>query len=187
MSNLNSMAKESLSIQLLRDLEESRGLDLKVAGRRSGFNGVAVFHGDIVRKIEVKTVDRSDNWFAINGVHGIESLFFDSRYFLYFVLIYERKILIAPGAPFLRVQIPRYSTDVSDDTKAWLDLTKELSTKSGLNIIPRINFKLRVGIRDLISRLESGEEENDWIGCVDSIWHSDKDHLWDKTFPVSKQ
>jgi hypothetical protein len=180
--NLSSLAKESRSNRLVKDLEEFRGCTLRIAGRRAGFNGLSVYDDDVVRKIEIKTVDRSDNWFAINGLYGIEKLFFDPQYYLYFVLITQEKILIAHAIPFLQAQIPTYNADIGRDVSGWLDLTKALGTKSGLNIIPRINFKLRVGIRELVRLLESGQGVSDWYGCVDSIWCREKPGSWYKTF-----
>lgn len=182
MTELTSMAKESRSTQLVRELEEFRGCALKVAGRRAGFNGLSVYKGNVVRKIEVKTVDKSDYWFAINGLRGIECLFFDPQYYLYFVLVKEQRILIAQAIPFLQAQIPAYKADVHNDVREWLDMTKALGAKSGLNIIPRINFKLRVGIRELTELLESGQGVDEWRSCVDSIWHSEAANSWRMTF-----
>lgn len=176
------MAKESLSTELVKDFEESQGLALQIAPRGSGFNGLSVRNGEVVRKIEIKTVDRSDNWFAINGLRGIECLFFDPQYYLYFVLIRERKILIAQATPFLQAQIPSYHPDVGDDIRRWLDLTKKIGVRSGLNIIPRVNFKLKVGIRELVRLLESGQDTNNWQNFVESIWYSEAPHSWQRTF-----
>jgi hypothetical protein len=140
MSELSSLAKESRSNKIVKDLEQFRGCTLQIARRRAGFNGLSVCSGNVVRKIELKTVDRSDDWFAINGTYGIESLFFDPQYFLYFVLINENKVLIAQAIPFLQAQIPSYKTDVSNEMSEWLNKTRALSESAGLNIIPRINF-----------------------------------------------
>lgn len=174
-------------MRLIKSLEEFRGCDLKVAGRRVGFNGLSVCNGDVVRKIELKTVDKSDNWFAINGIYGIESLSFDPQYYLYFVLSPEEKILIAQGVPFMQAQLPLYNVDVEEDMREWLDSTKKLSTKSGLNIIPRVNFKLKLGIRKLTALLESGQPEETWRNCVDSIWQFEASGLWRMTFPLTNQ
>lgn len=106
---MSGMAKEGKGIRLVKSLEEFRGCTLRIAGRRSGFNGISVYNGNIVRKIELKTVENSDNWFAINGLYGIESLFFDVQYYLYFALIREQKIVVAPGISFLQAQIPGYN------------------------------------------------------------------------------
>lgn len=179
---LSTMAKESISAELVKDLEEYRGLTLQTAPRRSGFNGLSVCDGEVVRKIEIKTVDRSDNWFAINGLLGIECLLFDPQYYLYFVLIRERKILIAQATLFLQVQIPSYCPDVGDDMRRWLDLTKAIGGKSGLNIIPRVNFKLEVGIREPVRFLESGQGSDRWQNCVESVWCSKATHFWQRTF-----
>ena len=183
--NLSSMAKESRSTNLVRNLEEFRGCRLQVTGRRAGFNGLLVCNDTVIRKIELKTVEKSDNWFAINGLYGIESLFFDPTYFLYFVLTNERRILIAQAIPFLQMQIPSYNIDVLNDVGEWITMTRALSNKAGLNIIPRINFKLRVGIRQLVELLEAGKGSDTWLNCVESVWYSEVDNLWRMTFPVS--
>lgn len=184
MSELSSLAKESRSNSIVKDLERFRGCTLQIARRRAGFNGLSVCNGDVVRKIELKTVDRSDNWFAINGTYGIESLFFDPQYYLYFVLINENKVLIAQAIPFLQAQIPSYKADLRDEMREWLEKTRTLSENAGLNIIPRINFKLRVGIRKLVALLESGQAVDDWRHCVDSIWHFTVLSGWQTTFPT---
>lgn len=184
MSDLSSLAKESRSNRIVRDLEEFRGCVLQLTGRKTGFNGLSVCDGNVIRKIEVKTVDRSDDWFAINGTYGIQSLFFDAQYYLYFVLVNENKVLIAQAIPFLQAQIPTYKADIRDDMKRWLDATRTLSQNSGLNIIPRINFKLRVGIRTLVETLEVGQAADDWRHCVDSVWHRVAPQVWRMTFPV---
>lgn len=183
MTELSSLAKESRSNVIVKDLERFRGCTLQIARRRAGFNGLSVCNGDVVRKIELKTVDRSDDWFAINGTYGIESLFFDPQYYLYFVLINENKVLIAQAIPFLQAQIPSYKTDVSNEMREWLEKTRTLSESAGLNIIPRINFKLKVGIRRLVAFLESGQAIDEWQHCVDSIWYSSTTGGWQRTFP----
>lgn len=156
---------------------------MKVASKRTGFNGISICQGSIVRKIEVKAIVNSDDWFAINGLYGVESLFFDPQYFLYFVLVNERKILIAHAIPFLQAQIPLYNSDIRDDVKNWILLTKELCTKASLNIIPRINFKLKIGIRQLVSRLEQESDIDRWRHCVDSVWYSRQADYWQMLFP----
>jgi hypothetical protein len=183
MSELSSLAKESRSNKLVKGLEKFRGCDLRIAGRREGFNGLSVCDGDVIRKVEIKTVDRSDDWFAINGTYGISSLFFDPQYYLYFVLVNENKILVVQAIPFLQAQIPTYKSDVRDDMKDWLDATRKLSQKSGLNIIPRINFKLKVGIRKLVGLLETGQAGDKWCSCVDSLWRNVSSGVWEQTFP----
>jgi len=157
---------------------------LEVAGRRSGFNGLSVCNGEVIRKIELKTVENSDDWFAINGLYGIESLFFDTRYYLYFALIKEQKILVAPGIAFLQSQIPGYKTDVGDDMKEWISLTKEIGNKAGLNIIPRVNFKLKLGIYSLVKVLEDKQQASQWSIAVDSIWHLQEAGFWQRTYPL---
>jgi len=178
------MAKEGKGIRLVRSLEASRGCVLEVAGRRSGFNGLSVCNGEVLRKIELKTVENSDDWFAINGLYGIESLFFDTRYYLYFALIREQKILVALGIAFLQSQIPGYKAGVGDDMKEWISLTKEIGTKAGLNIIPRVNFKLKLGIYSLVNVLENEQEASHWSIAVDSIWHLPESGSWQRTYPL---
>jgi hypothetical protein len=186
-TRLSTMAKESLSTQLVKDLEEFQGLVLQIAPRQAGFNGLAVRNGNVIRKIEIKSVDKSDNWFAINGLRGIECLFFDPQYYLYFVLIRERKIVVAKAMPFLQTQIPTYNPDVGDDMRRWLDLTKAISTESGLNIIPRVNFKLRVGIRTLVEMLESNRDADTWTDSIESIWSFEEPDSWRMTYPSIRQ
>ncbi len=179
------MAKESQSTRLVRSLEEFRGCSLQVTGRRAGFNGLSVCNGTVVRKIELKTVSNSDNWFAINGLYGIDSLFFDPQYYLYFVLPQEKIILIAEAVRFLQAQILGYNSEVGEDVREWIDLTRTLCTKSGLSIIPRINFKLRVGIRQLLKILELQQAHEEWQHCIDSVWRSQESGAWQRIFPAT--
>ena len=183
MTSESGMAKESQSTRLVRSLEAARGCVLQVANRRSGFNGLSVCEGTVVRKIELKTVINTDYWFAINGLYGIQSLFFDPQYYLYFVLANERKVLIVRAAPFLQTQIPAYNTDVSEEVNDWLAATRKLCSNSGLNIIARVNFKLKTGIRKIVSDLEAGIDISRWNASVDSIWQADADENWTQSYP----
>lgn len=183
---LSTMAKESLSTQLVKDLEEFQGQELQIASRRAGFNGLAIRNDNVVRKIEIKSVDKSDNWFAINGLRGIECLFFDPQYYLYFVLIRERKVVIAKAIPFLQTQIPTYNPDIGNAMREWLDLTKEIGEESGLNIIPRVNFKLTVGIRALIELLESNRDKDPWTDSIESIWALEEPDSWQMTYSSTR-
>jgi hypothetical protein len=183
-NDTNAMAKESESFQLVRSLEQFRGCEMKTANRRMGFNGVSICDGSIIRKVEVKTVVNSDNWFAINGLYGIESLFFDPQYYLYFVLSKERIIVIAQAMPFLQMQIPKYNSEVGDEVRQWTALTRQLCDISGLNVLPRINFKLKVGIRNLLKLLADKAESVQWQQSIDSVWQSEDGLNWTKTFPL---
>lgn len=171
---------------LVKSLESFRGCEVRITGRRVGFNGLSICQGNIVRKIELKTVDKSDYWFAINGVYGIESLCFDPQYYLYFVLANpdEQRIVVAQAVPFMKAQIASYNADIVDDMREWLDQTKSLSTKSGLSIIPRINFKLRAGIRTIVQILEEDQGVSEWAQCIDSIWRLEPSGSWTRTFPL---
>jgi len=183
---LNAMAKEGEGMRLVRSLEEFRGCTLQIAGKRTGFNGISVCNGDILRKIELKTVDSTDYWFAINGLYGIQSLFFDPQYYLYFALIRQRKIVIARGNEFLQAQIPTYNADIAEEMRTWIGLTRDISVKAGLNIIPRINFKLKVGLRLLVQTLEaagSEQQTEQWKRSIDSVWQGDEEGDWQMTYP----
>lgn len=102
MPKIHGSSTETLGWSLISSLETHRGCTIHLVNKKSGFNGLSTYHSGEIRKIELKTVERSDNWFAINGLEGIEKLFFDENYWLYFAIIPEKYVICTKAIPFLR-------------------------------------------------------------------------------------
>lgn len=105
MPKIHGSSTETLGWSLISSLETHRGCTIHLVNKKSGFNGLSTYHSGEIRKIELKTVERSDNWFAINGLEGIEKLFFDENYWLYFAIIPEKYVICTKAIPFLRHQV----------------------------------------------------------------------------------
>lgn len=80
---------EKVGMGLVCSVETFKKGHIQLVKRLSGFNGLSTYNSGEVRKIELKTMERSDHWIAINGHMAIDKLFFDRDYWMYFVLIPE--------------------------------------------------------------------------------------------------
>src|SRR3972149_2024280 len=96
---------EKLGVGLTCSVETFRGCRIEIVKRTSGFNGISTNKKGEVRKIEVKTMEHSDNWIAINGLTAIDKLFFERDYWLYFVLMPENIVVMTKALPFIRLQL----------------------------------------------------------------------------------
>ncbi len=159
---------------LVTSLETSRHFSLSLTNKRSGFNGLSISKSGDVRKIEVKTVHKSDRWFAVNGLQGIERLFLDKDYWIYFSLLPENIVIVTHALPFLRKQV-RYNhadLDLSAELKEWIDLTKRRSREFGLRFVPRIHLNVRVPIRRLLEQVLEKPDDPEWHSAVAEIWEN---------------
>lgn len=159
---------------LVASLETFRGFSTTMTTRRSGFNGLSISKSGEVRKIEIKTVERSDKWFAINGLTGIEKLFSDKDYWIYFVLVPENIIIITRAVPFLRKQVKykdEIGSDVTAELKEWINLTKKVSRDLGLQFVPRISLNVKVPIRKMLDQILSNPN-HEWDDVVAEIWRN---------------
>lgn len=164
---------------LIAALETFRGCSLKFANKQSGFNGLSVSQGGEKRKIELKTVERSDNWFAINGMEGIKKLFFDDEYWLYFSLIPEKIVVAVKALPFMKSQLKyRGGKNLLESLKVWIDQTESLTKNYGLQFIPRINFKVKTPIRQMVKQIQGNSRDNEWCSMSVSIWQLGDDGYW---------
>jgi len=133
---------------LVASLETLKGCTIKIVAKGSGFNGLSTSLLGKVRKIELKTVAKSDDWSAINGLAAIENLFFDDSYRLYFSIIPENYVIVSRPIPFLRKQVSSNIDDrVSEYIRVWINLTKAITKDFRIKFIPRINFKTQTPIR----------------------------------------
>lgn len=161
---------------LVTSLETSRGFSLTLTSKRSGFNGLSINRHGEVRKIEVKTVERSDDWFAINGFQAIEKLFLDREYWIYFALLPENIVLTTHAFPFLRKQVKHNDpgADLINELKEWLAVTRKLSKDFGLRFVPRINFHTRVPIRKMLQQTLENPANTEWQDVIGEIWRNDQ-------------
>jgi len=170
MEKVHGGTTESRGWALIASLETFRGCSIKFASKGSGFNGMSVSMSGETRKIELKTVSRSDNWFAINGLQGIKKLFFDEEYWLYFSLLPERIVIMVKALPFLEKQVDyRTGKSLLEQLKIWIKQTEKITGDFGLQFIPRINFKVRVPIRQMLRQILDNPQGNDWERMAVSV------------------
>lgn len=182
MENEHTLRTEARGWALVTSLETFRGFSLTITTKRSGFNGLSINKHGEVRKIEVKTVGQSDKWFAINGLQGIERLFLDKDYWIYFALLPENIVIITHAVPFLRKQVKynHVGADLSEELKHWLSQTKKVSRDFGLHFVPRVHLNVEVPIRKLLTTIQDNPEDPKWHDVVAEIWRSDRQ--WTQLF-----
>ena len=164
---------EKVGIGLICSVETYKKGNIRLVKRTSGFNGLSTYFSGEVRKIEVKTMQKSDYWIAINGFTAIDKLFFDRDYWLYFALIPENIIVMAKALPFIKNQLKLSDKfDFLKDLEEWIKSTKKLSGKSGLKFIPRINIKFNYPIRKLIKTILDNDSQNNWDKSLIEIWQN---------------
>src|SRR3990170_5716054 len=96
---------EKVGTGLVCSVETFRGCDIKIVKKNSGFNGLSTNKDGEVRKIEVKTMERSFNWIAISGLTAIDKLFFERDYWIYFVLLPQNYVVMTKGIRFIKQQL----------------------------------------------------------------------------------
>lgn len=183
MVRVHGSSTESRGWALVASLETFKGCNINIVQKGSGFNGLSTSFSGEVRKIELKTVVKSDNWFAINGLAGIQRLFFDKSYWLYFSIIPEDYVMVVKAIPFLRRQVSSNIDDrVSEYISTWLSLTKAITKDFGIQFIPRINFKTQVPIRKMLSDVLDSPDDHDWGDVVKEIWQLNENGQWIKHY-----
>lgn len=164
---------------LIASLETYRGCSIQPAEKQSGFNGLSTSQSGEIRKIELKTILNSDNWFAINGLPGIEKLFFDENYWLYFAILPENYVVCTRAIPFLNKQVSsKIGENPTDHIRSWIALTKAISRDFEIKFIPRMNFKVIVPVRTMLQDILDHPQSHNWRGVVQSIWQLDKSGKW---------
>jgi len=183
MEKVHGSTTEAHGWALVASLETFRGCSVKFAPKGSGFNGISTSMSGEKRKIELKTVSHSDNWFAINGLQGIKKLFFDENYWFYFSLLPERTVIMVKALPFLKKQVD-YKTGKSllKELETWIKLTEKITADFGLQFIPRINFKVQVPIRQMLKQILDAPGNNEWEGMATSIWKLSNQGHWEKLY-----
>lgn len=173
MREKHGAAVEKVGMGLVCSVETFRGSNIQLVKRTSGFNGLSTNRNGEVRKIEVKSMERSDYWIAINGITAIDKLFFERDYWLYFVLMPENIVVMTKGLPFIRQQLSlSKNVEFLDNLEAWMKSTRHLSRSSGLKFIPRMNIKFTVPVRKLVALLTQNTNNETWSGSIIEIWQN---------------
>lgn len=168
----NSNSVEKIGMGLVCSLETYKGARIEIVKRLSGFNGLSVYKYGQVRKIEVKTMQKSDKWIAINGIRAIDKLFFEQDYWIYFVLIPENIIIATKGLPFLQKQLKLNNNfNYLSQMKEWMLNTKNLAKETKLQLTLKINVPFSLPIRRL-KDLIINQNSNEWDEAVIEIWEN---------------
>ena len=162
MERVHGASVEKVGMGLICSVETFKKASIQLVKRTSGFNGLSAYKDGEVRKIECKSMERSDYWIAINGFTAIDKLFFDRDYWIYFVLLPENIVVMTRALPFIARQLQlSKEIDFLEDLEAWVKATKALSKKSKLTFVPRINIKFAVPIRKLVQVVGSSNYDGE--------------------------
>lgn len=172
MEKTHGASIEKIGMGLVCSIETFKKGHIQLVKRLSGFNGLSTYNSGEVRKIELKTMEKSDYWIAINGHLAIDKLFFDRDYWMYFVLIPENIVVMTKALPFIKSQVKQSDNDFIKELENWIKSTKNLSKNSGLTFVPRINIKFTTPMRKLVQHILSGDYEKDWNDSVIEIWEN---------------
>ncbi len=169
MQHSNSI--EKVGTGLVCSLETFKGAKIELVKRISGFNGLSVYQDGKVRKIEIKTMQNSDNWIAINGVRAIDKLFFERDYWLYFVLYPENIVIVTKALAFIQTQLDISNTkEELIELEQWMKLSKKLTKHKKLKFIPKINVKFPIPLRKLHKEIEKYKDE--YSDSIIEIWQN---------------
>jgi hypothetical protein len=167
MDHSNSI--EKIGTGLVCSLETFKGAKIELVKRLSGFNGLSVYKDGKVRKIEIKTMQNSDKWIAINGVRAIDKLFFERDYWIYFVLYPENVVIITRALLFIQTQLEiSNSKDELIELEQWMNLSKKLIKHKKFKFTPKINVTFPIPLRKLYNNFDIYEEN--YSNSVIEIW-----------------
>lgn len=172
MEKLHGGTVEKVGMGLVCSVETFKKGNIQLVKRLSGFNGLSTYNSGEVRKIELKTMEKSDYWIAINGHMAIDKLFFDRDYWMYFALIPENIVVMTKALPFIKSQVKQSDNEFEKELDVWIKSTKKLSKNSGLTFVPRINIKFTTPIRKLVSQIISEDYNGEWDNSVIEIWQN---------------
>lgn len=164
---------EKIGMGLVCSIETFKKGNIQLVKRLSGFNGLSTYNSGEVRKIELKTMEKSDYWIAINGHMAIDKLFFDRDYWIYFVLIPENIVVMTKALPFIYNQLKLSNeTNFLKELEEWIKSTKTLSKNSSLTFVPRINIKFNFPLRKLVKYILSQDYQQEWNSSIREIWQN---------------
>lgn len=164
---------EKVGTGLVCSVETFKGCSITLVNKQSGFNGLSTNKGGEVRKIEVKSMEKSFNWIAISGLIAIDKLFFERDYWIYFVLLPANYVIMVKGLPFVKRQLsfsdnPDFITNIQE----WMKATKKLTRKSGLKFLPKLQLKFPVPLDKLAKHLIETPDDETWHDSVIEIWQN---------------
>ncbi len=173
MREIHPNSIEKIGVGLVCSVETFRGSSIQLVKKESGFNGLSTNRNGEVRKIEVKSMEKSFHWIAISSITAIDKLFFERDYWIYFVLLPQNYVVMTKGLPFIKRQLAFSSSD--DFTQAiqeWMKATRRLTKKSGLKFQPKLQLKFPMGIDKLVTHLSQNPADSTWHDSVIEIWQN---------------
>jgi hypothetical protein len=173
MLELHPNSLEKVGVGLACSVETYRGCTIQLVKKDSGFNGLSTNKNGEVRKIEVKTMEKSFNWIAISSVTAIDKLFFERDYWIYFVLVPQNYVVTTKGLPFIKRQLSfSANDDFFQNIDEWMKATRRLTRKSGLKFLPKLQLKFPLSIDKLVARLIEHPDDETWHDSVIEIWQN---------------
>ncbi len=167
------MALEKVGLGLVCSVETFRGCNMQLVKRTSGFNGLSTNKDGEVRKIEVKSMQRSFNWIAISSLTAIDKLFHERDYWIYFVLLPHNYVVMTKGLPFIKRQLSfSANEDFPQNLRDWMRSTKKLTRGSGLKFLPKLQLKFPVPLDKLVEHLIENPNDETWEDSVIEIWQN---------------
>ncbi len=162
---------EKIGTGLVCSLETYKGANIQLVKRLSGFNGLSVYKDGEVRKIEIKTMQNSDKWIAVNGAKAINKLFFENDYWFYFVLYPENIVIVTKALLFMEAQFEFHNANTYlDDLKQWLMLSKKLTLSNKFKYTTKINVSFPIPIRQLYTNFDKYKEQ--FQESIKEIWQN---------------
>jgi len=169
MEHSNSI--EKIGTGLVCSLETFKGAKIELVKRLSGFNGLSVYKDGKVRKIEIKTMQNSDKWIAINGVRAIDKLFFERDYWIYFVLFPENVVIVTKALAFIHTQLEISNTKQDlIELEQWMNLSKKLTKNKKFKFTPKINVTFPIPLRKIYKEFENYKDK--YANSVIEIWQN---------------
>lgn len=177
---MHSNSIEKIGTGLVCSLETYKGAKIELVKRTAGFNGLSVYKDGQTRKIEIKTMQKSDKWIAINGAKAIDKLFFATDYWLYFVLYPENVVIITKALVFIQTQLSINNTaEEVQDLKEWMRLSKKLSKHKKFKFTPKINISFPLPIRKLYQNFDDYKLQ--YSDSIIEIWQNSDN--WKRLYP----
>lgn len=165
---------EKIGVGLACSVETFRGCNIQLVKKESGFNGLSTNRNGEVRKIEVKSMERSFHWIAISGLVAIDKLFFERDYWIYFVLLPHNIVVMTKGLPFMKRQLSlSMNEDLLQGVEEWMKATRKLTRRSGLKFIPKLQLKFPVPLDKLADNLIKNPDDQTWHDSVVEIWQNE--------------
>ncbi len=158
---------------LVCSVETFRGCNIQLVNKASGFNGLSTNKGGEVRKIELKTMEKSFNWIAISSLTAIDKLFFERDYWIYFALIPDNYVVMTKGLPFIMRQLSfAANSNFLSDLEVWMKATRKLTKSSGLKFLPKLQLKFPVPLNILVKHLIENPHDETWHDSVIELWQN---------------